>query len=173
MKKLGILFLLLVSISVANAQYKDSGFHDSDIKDAMIDNSHSSMLFGFLNPANFEMHQTYDFSYSAFGGGQGLALGVFTNSMFYKFTNNFNAQLDVSLVHSPYSSLGKDFQNSINGIYISKAALNYKPWKDVSISVQYRNLPSSYYSPFSPLGSPYGYGYGYNMFGDTDSFSNK
>ena len=33
-------------------------------------------------------------------------------------------QLDASFVTSPYSSLGKDFQNSIQGIYVSRAAFN-------------------------------------------------
>ena len=141
MKKLGILFFVIVGLSVANAQYKDSGFHESDIKNAMIDNS-------------------------PFGNGQGLALGVLTNSMFYKFSDKLNGQLDISLVHSPYSTLGKDFQNSINGIYVSRAAINYQPWKNTLISVQYRNVPNTYYNPFNPYHT---YGYGYDAFDNTGS----
>jgi hypothetical protein len=167
MKKIGIILLVLLGLSSVNAQYKDSGFHDSDIKNAIIDNSPSS-FFGFLKSSNFQMHQTYDFSYSAFGNGQGLALGVLTNSMFYKFSNNLNGQLDISLVHSPYSSLGRDFQNSINGIYVSKAAINYKPWKNTMISIQYRNLPYSYYNPFNPYNS---YGFGYDAYDTSNSNS--
>jgi len=165
MKKLVIIFLIMISISCANAQYKDSGFHESDIKNAIVDNSNSSASFlGFLNPNNFQMHQSYDFSYSTFGSGQGLAMGVLTNSMLYNFTNNFSGQLDISLVHSPYSSFGRDFQNKLNGIYISKAVLNYQPWKNMLISVQYRNLPySSYYNPFYP------YVYGYDNFENYNS----
>lgn len=165
MKKLGILFFVIVGLSVANAQYKDSGFHESDIKNAMIDNSPSS-FFGFLKSSNFQMHQTYDFSFSSFGNGQGLALGVLTNSMFYKFSDKLNGQLDISLVHSPYSTLGKDFQNSINGIYVSRAAINYQPWKNTLISVQYRNVPNTYYNPFNPYHT---YGYGYDAFDNTGS----
>jgi hypothetical protein len=94
-------------------------------------------------------------SYSAFGSN-GIALGVYTNSMLYNFTDNLNIQADISLVNSPYSTLGQDFQNNLNGIYLSRAAVNYKPWKDVFISLQYRQLPY-YYSPYS------GY-YGNSMF---------
>jgi hypothetical protein len=166
MKKLGILFFVIIFISAVDAQFKDSGFHDSDIKNAMVDNYSTSSFLGFLNPNNFQMHQTYDLSYSAFGG-QGLALGVLTNSMLYKFTNNLSGQLDISLVHSPYSTLGKDFQNNLNGIYISRASINYQPWKNMSISVQYRNLPySSYYNPFNPYSY---YGYGFDSFGTDNS----
>ena len=167
MKKLGMLFFILIGISAVNAQFKDPGFHESDIKNAITDNSPSS-FFSFLKSSNFQMHQSYDFSYSTFGNGQGLALGVLTNSMFYKFSNNLNGQVDISLVHSPYSSLGKDFQNSINGIYLSKAAINYSPWKNTYISIQYRNTPYSYYNPFNPYNS---YGFGYNAFDNSSSNS--
>ena len=167
MKKLGILFFVLFGISIANAQYKDSGFHESDIKNAIVDNSPSS-FFGFLKSSNFQMHQSYDFSYSSFGNGQGLALGVLTNSMLYKFSSNLTGQLDISLVQSPYSTLGKDFQNRINGIYISKAAINYSPWKNALISIQYRNTPYSYYNPFNPYNS---YGIGYNTFDSSNDNS--
>lgn len=85
-----------------------------------------------------------------------MALGVYTNSMAYKLASNLNIQLDASLVHTPYSSMSKQFQNNINGIYISNAQLNYEPWKDVRVVVQYRNLPYSYYNGYD--------GFGYGLF---------
>ncbi len=112
------------------------------------------------------MHQSYNLSYSSFSN-QGLALGVYTNSMTYKFSNNLNIQLDASFMHSPYNTFGKEYQNSFNGFFISHAALNYKPWKDVSISVQYRNVPNSYYSPYFN-----GYYYGGGMFDNSFDASN-
>jgi hypothetical protein len=100
------------------------------------------------------MNHQLSMSYSAFGSN-GVALGVYTNSMLYNFSDNLNIQTDISLVNSPYSTLGQDFQNNLNGIYLSRAAINYKPWKDVYISLQYRQLP--YYSPYSSY-------YGNSMF---------
>ena len=162
-----LLALLVVVFTMSGfAQFKDSGFPSSDIKDGILAKP-SSSLFGFLNSSNFQMKQSYSLSYSSFGS-QGLAMGVYTNSMSYKFSNNLNVQLEASIVHSPYSTLGKDFQNSLNGVYITNAAVNYRPWKDFSISVQYRNLPYSLYSPYSYYG---GYNYGlYNGFGNNDPF---
>jgi hypothetical protein len=87
-------------------------------------------------------------SYSSFGS-HGLALGVYTNSMFYNINENLNLQADVSLVHSPYSSFGQDFQNNINGLYLSRAAINYSPWKDFHINIQYRNIPSPYFQGYN------------------------
>ena len=156
MKKL-VLMLFLSFCAGVFAQYKDPGFPTETVKDGIIDHSYTSgNLFGFLNPENFHMNHQFSLSYSAFGN-QGLALSIYTNSILYNITDNLDVQTDISFVNSPYSTLGKDFQNSLTGIYLSRAAVNYKPWKDVSISVQYRNLPYSYYNPFYS-------GYGRNRF---------
>jgi len=157
MKKILIVFVLGLSLN-AFAQFKDSGAPAPDIKEGMFKPDNSS-LFGFLESPNFNMKQSYSMSYSTFGG-QGLALGVYTNNMSYQFSKNLNVELEASVVNAPYSTLGKSFQNSLNGIYLSRAAVNYQPWKDVSISFQYSRLPY-YYSPYSYMG-----GYGSGMYYD-------
>ncbi len=158
MKRLMILLVLGFSISTF-AQFKNSDNSAADVRSGIVAQQSNNFL-GFLNPANFSMHQSISMSYMA-SGGQGLALNVYTNSMEYNFSKNFNVQLETSIVNSPYSTLGKSFQNSINGIYLTKAALNYQPWKDVSISVEYNRLPFGY-SPFSTFGGYNGY---YDTFG--------
>jgi len=145
MKKLAILILVLFSVS-GYAQFKGPGFPTESIKDGIVNNQ-SSPLFGFLNSENFQMKHSFSMSYSAFGN-EGLALGVYTNSMLYRFADNLDVQADVSFVNSPYSTFSKEFQNSLSGIYLSRAAINYKPWNDVFITVQYRNLPNNYYYPY-------------------------
>lgn len=147
MKKL--LFVIIVLFAAVNyAQFKDPAFPTSNIKDGIVDYS-SGSLFGFLNSENFSMRHSIGMSYSSFAG-QGIALGTYTNSMMYRFSEDLNVQFDASIVHSPYSTLGKEFQNDLSGIYISRAALNYRPWKDFSIHFQYNQYPGSYYyNPFS------------------------
>lgn len=142
-----ILLVVLLSAGLTFAQFRDSGFPTETPRDGIFDKS-SNFLFDFLNSDNFSMKHSFNLSYSAFSG-QGIALGVYTNSMMYSFAENLNVQLDASIVNSPYSSFGKDFQNSINGLYLSRAAINYKPWNDVFISVQYRNIPYLYSDPYS------------------------
>jgi len=157
MKKI---FLIIISLSVLSfAQFKDQNIFKPSVTDAITAPT-SNLILGIFNPNNFQMHHSYNLSYSSFGNN-GIALGVYTNSMFYKFSNKLNVQLDASLVHSPYNSLGKNYQNNLNGIYLSKAQINYNPSKDFHISIQYRNLPYSYYNPYFyyyPFGrSIYGY----------------
>lgn len=154
MKKLLLSFLLLSVVTVFG-QFKDPGFPTSTIRDGIVAKDNGPLL-GFLNSENFKMTHSYNLSYSTFGN-QGLALGVYTNSMFYKIADNFNVQLDASIVHSPYSSFGKDVTNQLTGLYISKAAINYQPWKDFNITVQYRRAPN-YYNPYF---NRYDDGFGY------------
>jgi hypothetical protein len=153
MKKMIILFIVALTMT-GFAQFKDTEAQLPDIKDGILAHSSASTsLFSFINPQNFHMQQSVGMSYSTFGG-QGMAMGIYTNSMSYSFTSNLNIQLDASVINTPYSTLGKQFNNSLSGFYISNAAINYQPWKDVYISVQYSHLPySMMYSPFSYSGN--------------------
>jgi len=152
MKKILLFTVILASINCFS-QFKDKNIFKPSIQEGMINNNTPSLMLGFINPENFSMSHSYSMSYTT-SGNNGLALGVYTNSLRYKFAENFNMQVDASLVHSPYSSFGKNYQDQINGIYLSGAQLNYQPWKDVNISVQYRNIPGGFYNDF----------YGFNRF---------
>lgn len=158
MKKYLLVFAIVIT-SLSNAQFKDPVFPTDNPKDGITDKS-SNLILGFIDPNNFSMHHSVGMSYSTFGG-QGISLATYTNSMMYKFSDNMNLQVDASFVTSPYSTFGKEFNKSIQGLYISRAAFNYKPWDDVCISVQYRNLPNAYYyNPFNRYG-----GFGSSYYG--------
>ncbi|MGE5410003.1 MAG: hypothetical protein ACM3MI_03510 [Clostridiales bacterium] len=149
MKK--ILFLLLVLSTVSFSQFRDQAETKSSLHDGMISNNTPSVILGFFNPDNFRMQHSYSLSYSAFGGN-GLAMGVYTNSMIYKFNDKLNIQVDASLVHTPYSTFNRSIQDQINGLYLSKAELNYRPSDNFMINVQYSHNPMGYYSPYGYLG---------------------
>ncbi len=152
MKKI-LLFVLIFASVNCFSQFKDKNIFKPSVKEGMVNDNTPALMLGFINPENFSMTHSYSMSYTT-SGSNGLALGVYTNTMRYKFAENFNMEVDASLVHSPYSSFGKNYQNQINGIYLSGAALNYQPWKDVNISLQYRNIPGGFYNDF----------YGFNRF---------
>ena len=153
MKK--ILFLAVFLTISVSAQYKDTGLQPTSVKDGIVTQS-SGSLFSFLNSDDFIMRHSFSMNYSSFAG-EGLAVGMYTNSMFYRLMDNLDVQVDVSVTHSPYSTLGEEYQKSLSGIYLSNASVNYRPFKDFSVHLQYRNMPYGYgyYHPF--------YGY-YNPF---------
>jgi hypothetical protein len=143
MKKL--VLILFVSVSFAAlGQFRDDGLKKTSVKEGIVDES-SGYALGFMNSENFRMKHSFSLSYSSFGGN-GISLGTYTNSMFYKLMSNMNVQMDVNFMFSPYSSFGETFQKDISGVYISKAAINYYPFKDLHVSIQYRNVP--YYNPY-------------------------
>jgi len=159
MKKFIYIFILF-SVSIFG-QFKSDLDKNVDIKSGILSGNPSPSLLGFFNPENFFMNHSVGMSFTS-GGGYGYALGVYTNSMMYQFSENINIQADVSLVNSPYSSLGNDFSKHINGIYITKAALNYKISDNTNLSIQYRQLPAGY-----------GYGGYYNGFYNNSFWNNS
>ncbi len=158
MKKLFLIFAF-TAFSIINAQFKEQLDKPVDYKSGIL-NGNSSSLFSFFNPENFSMHHTFNLSFQTFGGGS-MALGVYTNNMMYKLSDNLNVEADLSFVNSPYNSFSEDFAKQINGFYLSRAQINYKPTDNMSIMFQYRNIPMSYYSPYSYYGN---YGWGYSPF---------
>jgi len=153
MKKYILIIFVVFSLTTF-AQFRDDGLNKPSVKEGIVDQS-SGYALDFLNSENFIMKHSFSLSYSSFGGN-GVSLGNYTNSMYYKLLSNMNVQMDVSFMFSPYSSFGEQFQKDVSGVYISKAAVNYYPFKDVQISVQYRSLPySSYFNPY--FGSYYGF----------------
>lgn len=145
MKMKTLIIVVLAAVAVS-AQFKETGIIKESVKDGIVTNSGTS-FFGLFSPENFKMNHSFSASYSAFGSN-GLALSTYTNSMSFKLADNLNFQMDASIVQTPYSTLGKEFENSINGIYLSRAELNYRPWENFQVSLQYRNFPGGYYNPY-------------------------
>ncbi len=158
-----LLIIFVLAVSIVNAQFKSEIDNKPSVSSGILNTNSFGSLLGFINPDNFSMHHSFDLSFSSFGGIGNMSLGVYTNSMEYKFSDRLNIQTDISIVNTPYNSFGNDFSKQINGIYLSRAALNFKVSDNMKIFVEYRNLPGGYYSPF-------GYS-GYSPF-NRDSFSN-
>jgi opacity protein-like surface antigen len=139
----------LVCASASMAQFR-SQVEGARVSDGVASQG-SSLFFGWFNPERFHMSHSFDLSYSTFGG-QGMSLGTYTNSMTYQFADNLNARADLSLSFSPYNSFstfgGK--KNDLSSLYLSRAEVNYKPWENVQVRFQYRQVPygNYYYSPF-------------------------
>jgi hypothetical protein len=162
-----ILLIVFVSTIGAFAQFRDTGIEPKSVKEGIV-SENSSALFGFLNSDDFIMRHSFSLNYTTFGG-EGMSLTSYTNTMFYRLMNNLNVQLDVSVMYSPYSTLGDQFQKDISGVYISNAAINYHPWNNFSVHLQYRSMPFGfgYYHPF------YGYGNPFNFSSDLNGYRNE
>ena len=84
-----------------------------------------------------------------------MSLASYTNSMFYKISDPLNVRFDVTLQGSPFGQTGSLNRSDLSGVYLSRAELNYQPWQNVALQIQYRQLPLSLYNRYNyPYLSP-------------------
>ncbi len=144
--------LLLFGLGSARAQFKSQLGAEDRVSDGVTPAPPPSMILGFFDPERFHMHHSFSLSYMTMGG-QGMSLGSYTNSMTYDFTDRLNARADLTFMYSPYNSLsgiGTKGKNDLSSFFLSRAEVNYKPWDNVMLQVQFRQLPYGgyYYSPY-------------------------
>lgn len=146
MKRIILMLVMFAVITAfASAQFKEQVESKPDVYQSIIQGGQRS-YFGFFNPANLFMRHTFSVSYLSVGG-KGIMINSYTNSIFYRFSDNLNLQADISFVNSPFGSLGRGLSNSINGIYINRVELNYRPLNNLLINIQYRQIPF-FYQPY-------------------------
>jgi len=154
MKKITLL-MLLTSFSLTYAQFKGDESKPVNIREGILSDNPIGSLFNFVDPSRFNMNHSFEMSYSAFGNN-GMALGVYTNKIAYEFNEQLNIQVNTSFVNSPFNTLGQNFTNSINGVYIDNARINYSPSDKFKVSLQYSNSPFNYYNRYNYRGySPF------------------
>ena len=119
-------------------------------------------LRSLLNPDHFKIGQSYEMSFSSFGG-QSLGLGVYTTSLRYQPNAKLAARVDVGVAHSPFGSEGVQqslgfTSDSPAKVYLQNAQVAYRPTENSLISLSIQQ------SPYGSYASPYGYGYGYGPY---------
>lgn len=154
MKKILVICILFFALT-ASAQFKPKNSEQPKVSDSFIQPQSASDWFNLFNPNNFQMRHSYSASYTAFSG-QGIALQNYTNTMMYQFLPNLEARVDLSLQNSPYSTFDYRMQNQFSKAFVSRAEINYRPWENTTIRLQYRELPFSfygngYYRPFGGM----------------------
>jgi hypothetical protein len=144
--------VVMLCFTTATAQFKSTVDPQPSVSESMLRSDNGGLLFGWFDPSKFNMRQSFSLSYQTFGS-QGVSLGVYTNSMMYQFSDALDIRADVSLMASPFNSFGKQAQNSLSGLFLNRAELNYRPWKNALVQIQYQQYPGLY-----GLGGGYGFG---------------
>ncbi len=146
MRKISIILIAFALFSsLSYAQYKDIPY------ETKVKLKTNNLIFGFINPKNFSLSHSINLSYQTYGNAS-YSIASYTGTMSYKILNNLNLSADVTMQYSPFASIGtsnavlnKDFQNSLNGVYLSRVSLNYKPFKNMFINIEYVNNKSNNY----------------------------
>jgi hypothetical protein len=113
--------------------------------------SGNGLILGFINPKNFYLKHSVNLSYQTMGNSS-VSLTSYTATLGYKVMDNMNISADITMQYSPYASIGsnnpainKNFQNSFNGLNLSRVSLDYQPFKNMFISVNYINNKNNLY----------------------------
>lgn len=145
-----ILMFMFLGVSVADAQLRDDLGSSNDYTGTVSHTSDSSP--GIMNLLNMTMGHSYSMSFANFGG-QTQNLNAYTNSMFFDISDNLDAQVDVSLLHSPFGNSFMTNNDMGARVILDRARINYQLSDKASISFEVSQRPS-YYSPYG------GYGFG-------------
>jgi hypothetical protein len=149
-KVLFITMLVILAVSFSFAQFK-SELDNKNVGMPQILKSNDNTVLGFINPENFSMKHSYSMSYNSLAG---MALGVYTNTMSYKFNENLNIEADISLAHAGLGSYSKALADQLTGLYLSRAEINYRPYDNFIIQLRYERPTYPYYGYYNPF---YGY----------------
>ncbi len=155
------LFIILFALMTiqADAQFRGQEPGAPRVAGSMVQSGEATSIFSFFHSDNFRMNHSYSMSYMTMGG-RGMALGMYTNSMFYQISDPLDVRLDVSMAHSPFNSFNNNM-NDFSGVFISRAEINYQPSENFKIQFQYRQTPYGSYGYGSPFYNPWYYRYGY------------
>jgi hypothetical protein len=153
MRKTGIVLVCVLLFAAAgSAQFKSQAEQPSVARSLVQSKTSLTSFFGLINPENLRMQHNFSMSYFSFAGS-GVSLASYTNSLFYKISDPLNVRFDVTLQGSPFGQSA--YQNALNGVFLSRAELNYRPWENFLIKLEYNQLPYNYYNIYDPWYNPF------------------
>lgn len=117
-----------------------------------------------FSPAHFQMSHSLEFSTGSYGGAAS-SMGMYTNTMSWRFSQRLAARMDISMSYSPYQDERlQDVTGANNSrIFLRNAEIAYRPTENSQIHLSFRQ------SPYGSYMSPYGYG-GYGGYHGYDNY---
>lgn len=143
--KFNVLFILFffITFSIAEAQLRDDLRSSNDYTGAVTHTQGSSN--DLMDMLNMTMSHSYSMTFSNFGG-QTHNINAYTNSMLFDLSDNLDAQVDVSVLHSPFGNSFMTNNDLGARVIIDRAKLDYRLSENAKISLEFSQRP--YYSPF-------------------------
>ena len=116
-----------------------------------------------FNPSVFKMTHGIEMSAGSFGG-HGYSMGMYTNTMQWRFSDKFAMRADVAVAYSPQNQATAALGLGRAGprVFLRNAEVSWQPSEKFHLNIQVRQDPYGYRNPYmNPYGGYYGYGYGY------------
>jgi hypothetical protein len=137
----GILLILNASLFAETRETKKSIFKANEFVQKP-----QGFLKYLIDPARFEMTQSYSLSFTSIGG-RGYNQGLYLNTMNYRFSNPLLMQVRVGYLHQPLG--GNQILSDQNGkLFLQRAMLQYKSTENTTLMLDYQSYPSTMMSPY-------------------------
>ncbi len=150
-----IAILFLSTALIAEAQLKkDLTYQPEEYSATIMHSGNQNAPGSWMNLLNMTMSHSYSMNFNNFGG-QMQNINAYTNHMFFDISDRMNAQVDVSLLHSPFGNSFMNNDNLSTQIIIDQARVDFRLSSNSSISLQFSQRPSYY--GFSPYGRGSGF----------------
>ncbi|MFH1940870.1 MAG: hypothetical protein ABIL68_02105 [bacterium] len=138
------LMVLLMMAALARAQSENP--RTSIYKSSNLGLRPKGFLDNLLDLSKFSMTHSYSISFTSMGR-QTFSQGLYLNTMNYQFSDPLRMQVRIGYLHQPLGVFGNS--NTMNGqVFVQRAMLQYKPYKNMSITVDYQSIPSRMVSPY-------------------------
>lgn len=152
MKRLMIILcvgLLVLPLAAQTNSMSSIGFDTKNLVQKPV-----GFLDALMHSDKFQMSHSYSLSYYSIGH-QGGSMGLYVNTMSYQLADPLKMSVSVGYLHQPFGGPMQD-NNGKGEVFLESARLEYKPTNNMSITVDYRQMPQSIQSLYSPY-SPYHY----------------
>jgi len=115
-----------------------------------------SVLNAIFNPSVFQMSHSFEMSAGSFGGN-GYSMGMYTNTLSWKFSPKLAARMDIAVAYSPQSQFSQNsgFANQSPRVFLRNAEVAWKPSDRFQLNIQIRQNPYAYHGLMGY--GPYGY----------------
>lgn len=143
-----LVFVLSVT-APAHAQLRETARQNSSVVTKLYDtgSAATNALGNLFGAEDFRMGHSYQMSFSSFGGNT-ASMGMYTNSMMWRFNSAWSARVDVSVAH-PLMSNGAFGQRETK-VFLRNAEVSYQPSENMKFHLQVKQ------SPYGRYASPYG-----------------
>ncbi len=169
--------LLAVNSIAASAQVPDGVGNSSKSIFNVQKPSMDPRSMSLLDPERFSMKQTYMMNFSSTGGDGGI-MGMYINSMEYRFNAPLILRLKVAyqtqtgMMFGQRENYGGPYRNEQGRLFIPSFDLVYTPFKNTTFGISYRDYsgmnryganPYSPYNRYAPYRDPFFGGFEYGL----------
>jgi hypothetical protein len=146
MKPATLLFLFLfISSSIGISQIQND--QSMVFKPSAEFQKSKGFLDQLLDPNKLSISHSYSISYYTMGQ-KGYNQGLYLSTINYQFSDPLLMQVRFGYMHQPFGGTSNASQGVNNKFFVQRAMLQYQPFKNTTLVIDYQAYPSPFMNPY-------------------------